>query len=64
VEFRHGSIGGGMESAAGTDDETLLFREPEILARNAVRVQIARTENTCGLGEFSQSGQRLSRGHV
>jgi hypothetical protein len=61
MEFSEGSIGGGIESAAGTDDETLLFRQPEILSRDAVGVKIAGTENACTLGEFSHSGQRLNR---
>jgi hypothetical protein len=64
VEFSDGSISGRIESAAGTDNETLLFSEPQILARNAVRVEISGTENTRGFGEFRNSGKRLHRLHA
>lgn len=63
VEFCNGSISGGIESAARTNNETLLFGKPQILTRDPVGVQIAGPQDTCCFGKLGNSGDGSNSHH-
>jgi len=62
MEFRYRRVSRGVETTAGSDDETLLLGEAKILAGNSVGAEIARAKNARRLSEFRDSGDGSTTG--